>query len=63
MQGGSHPSVKIVFTVKDGVYEIGLFDKSSSALIEGVEGQYPVWITEGGSVIEENRQGGDLLVL
>jgi len=65
MQGGSHPNVKIVFTMRDGVPEIGLFDKSCSTLVEGVEGQYPVWITEGGSVIEENRreENGDFKLL
>ena len=54
MQGGSHPNVKIVFTMRDCVPEIGLFDKSCSTLVEGDEGQSNVWVTEGGSVIAEN---------
>ena len=54
MQGGSHPNVKIVFTTENGVPGIGLFDKSCSTLVEGDEGQPNVWVTEGGSVIEEN---------
>ena len=56
MQGGSHPNVKIVFCPQPG--EIGLFDTSSSTLVEGTEKQPSVWVTAGGNVISEDEHHG-----